>query len=95
LIPDFLWKPFLQINLFRPDGSGELGVSRVLLMPKQTTPTFWAASDEGDLVLVDWSIKPPAGGYPKKGTAASAAAGENCLVAAAFRLLLAAAQCLF
>ena len=60
-IPDFLWKPFLQINLFRPDGSGELGLSRVLLMPKQSTPTFWAASDEGDLVLVDWSIKPPAG----------------------------------
>jgi hypothetical protein len=30
-------------------------------MPKQTTTTFWASSDEGDLVQVDWSIKPPAG----------------------------------
>jgi WD40 repeat protein len=49
-LSDFVWKPFLQINLFRPDGSGELGLSRVLLMPKQTTTTFWAASDEGDLV---------------------------------------------
>lgn len=28
--PDFIWKPFLQINLFRQDGSGELGLSRVL-----------------------------------------------------------------
>ena len=60
-LTDLVWKPFLQINLFRPDGSGELGLSRILLMPKQTTTTFWAASDEGDLVLVDWSIKPPAG----------------------------------
>lgn len=59
--PDFIWKPFVQITLFRPDGSGDLGLSRVLLMPKQTTTTFWASSDEGDLVQVDWSIKPPAG----------------------------------
>jgi len=59
--PDFIWKPFVQITLFRPDGSGDLGLSKVLLMPKQTTTTFWASSDEGDLVQVDWSIKPPAG----------------------------------
>jgi len=37
------------------------GLSRVLLYPRQTTTTFWAASDEGDLALVDWSIKPPTG----------------------------------
>ena len=59
--PDFIWKPFQQIMLFRPDGSGDLGIAKVLLYPKQATTTFWAASDEGDLVLVDWSIKPPAG----------------------------------
>jgi hypothetical protein len=47
--------------LFRPDGSGDLGLAKVLLSPKQTTTTFWAASDEGDLALVDWSIKPPPG----------------------------------
>jgi hypothetical protein len=51
--PDFIWKPFLQITLFRPDGSGDLGLSKVLLYPEQTTTTFWAASDEGDLALVD------------------------------------------
>jgi len=33
----------------------------VLLQPKQTSSTFYAASDEGDLVLVDWSVKPPPG----------------------------------
>ena len=57
-ISDFIWKPFLQITLFRPDGSGDLGLSKVLLYPKQTTTTFWAASDEGDLMSIDWSIKP-------------------------------------
>ena len=28
----------------------------------QTTPTFWASSDEGELCNVDWSIRPTAGG---------------------------------
>ena len=28
----------------------------------QTTPTFWASSDEGELCNVDWSIRPAAGG---------------------------------
>jgi len=27
---EFLWKPFLNIQLFRQDGSGELGLSRLL-----------------------------------------------------------------
>lgn len=27
---DFIWRPFLQISLIRQDGSGELGLSRVL-----------------------------------------------------------------
>ena len=48
--PDLIWKPFIQITLFRPDGSGDLGLSKILLMHKQTTTTFWASSDEGDLV---------------------------------------------
>ena len=46
------------MDLFKQDGSGELGLSRILLQEGQTTPTFWALSDEGDLVLIDWSIKP-------------------------------------
>lgn len=35
-------------------------MSKVLFENGQTTPTFYASSDEGDLVFVDWSIKPPA-----------------------------------
>lgn len=55
---DTQWKPFLRLELFKQDGSGELGLSRILLQAGQTAPTFWALSDEGDLVLIDWSIKP-------------------------------------
>ena len=58
LAPEYIWKPYLKLDLFKQDGSGELGLSRILLQANQTTPTFWAASDEGDLVLVDWSVKP-------------------------------------
>lgn len=55
---DIIWRPFMRLDLFKQDGSGELGLSRILLEKDQTTPTFWAASDEGDLVLVDWTVKP-------------------------------------
>jgi len=52
------WKPFLKIDLFKMDGSGELGLIRLILDPKQNTTTFWAVSDEGFLCFIDWSIKP-------------------------------------
>ena len=32
-------------------------MSRALIDAKTTTPTFWATSDDGDLVLIDWSVK--------------------------------------
>lgn len=60
--PDYIWKPYLKLDLFKQDGSGELGLSRILLQKDQTTPTFWAVSDEGDLVLIDWSVKPVSSG---------------------------------
>ena len=53
-----LWRPFLKCDLFKMDGSGELGLIRLILDPKQTTTTFWAVSDEGFLCFIDWSIKP-------------------------------------
>lgn len=56
--PDVLWKPFIKLDLFKQDGSGELGLVRILLKSDQTTTTFWGISDEGFLVFVDWSIKP-------------------------------------
>ncbi len=31
---DFIWKPFIQISLIRQDGSGELGLTRVLFQAK-------------------------------------------------------------
>ena len=47
----------MTIQLNRSEG-GELGLSRILFQAGQTTPTFWGASDEGELALVDWSIRP-------------------------------------
>ena len=51
------WTPFLSITLLRSEG-GELGLSRILFETGQTAPTFWGASDEGELCLVDWSVRP-------------------------------------
>jgi hypothetical protein len=59
---DQIWKPFLRLDIFKQDGTGELGLSRILLKKNQTTPQFWATSDEGDLCLIDWSVKPVGGG---------------------------------
>ena len=55
------WVPIISITVFRQDGSGEMGFSRILFEPNQTTPTFWAASDEGELALIDWTIRPEKG----------------------------------
>jgi dynein intermediate chain 3, axonemal len=52
------WKPTLSFPLFRPDGSGEQGLSKILFLRNCTDPIFWAGSDEGDLIFVDWSKRP-------------------------------------
>ena len=31
LAPEYIWKPYLKLDLFKQDGSGELGLSRILL----------------------------------------------------------------
>lgn len=58
----FIWKPFIAaLQLTRSDGSGDFGLCRILFEKNQTTPTFYAGSDEGDLVQVNWTqtkIKP-------------------------------------
>ena len=52
-----VWVPFLSITVNRSEG-GELGLSRILFSADQTLPVFWAASDEGELAEIDWSIRP-------------------------------------
>ena len=54
----FEWIPLQSVNLHRQDGSGEIGIARILFESGQNSPTFFAASDEGDFIFVDWSIKP-------------------------------------
>jgi dynein intermediate chain 3, axonemal len=56
--PEYIWKPFLRLDIFKQDGTGELGLSRILLSPGQNNTLFWGASDEGDLCMIDWSVKP-------------------------------------
>lgn len=53
--------PFLTINVFRTDGSGEMGFSRILFEKNQQSCSFWAASDEGELALIDWTVRPEKG----------------------------------
>jgi WD40 repeat protein len=57
-IEEIHWKPYLSIPLFRPDGSGEQGLSKILFRRGCVEPQFWAGSDEGDLIFVDWSKRP-------------------------------------
>ncbi len=58
VLDDIHWKPFLSIPLFRPDGSGEQGLCKILFRKNVLEQQFWAASDEGDLIFVDWSKRP-------------------------------------
>ncbi len=32
--PEFIWRPMVQFSLFRQDGSGEMGLSRILFHAK-------------------------------------------------------------
>lgn len=59
-------EPCFKIQLFRVDGTGEMGMNRMLFHPKQEDPIFYACSDEGDLMQIDWSVKPPGGDNKKK-----------------------------
>jgi dynein intermediate chain 3, axonemal len=43
--------------------TGEMGLTRLLFNKNQTDTFLYCSSDEGDLILIDWSVKPP--GDPK------------------------------
>ena len=68
------WIPFLSLQLFRLDGSPDLGLSRVLFEAGQTTTTFWAGSFEGELLKIDWSVK---AGKANEGEEGHGAKAEN------------------
>lgn len=59
-VEEIHWKPFLNIPMFRPDGSGEQGLARILFQRNTVEQNFWVGSDEGDLIFVDWSKRPTA-----------------------------------
>lgn len=57
------WQPFKMVQLFRPDGSPDLGISRILFESNnyykntEKMTTFWAGSFEGELLQIDWDVK--------------------------------------
>lgn len=57
-IDEIHWKPFLSIPLFKSDGTGELGLSRILFLRNNQQTQFWLGSDEGELIFIDWSKRP-------------------------------------
>jgi hypothetical protein len=60
-VKEVIWEPMFKIQLYRMDGTGELGLTRLLFRADQEDNLFYGTSDEGDIVLCDWSIKPPGG----------------------------------
>jgi WD40 repeat protein len=52
--PDFLWQPLIKVQLIRPESRHDLGGSRLYISPEQSDSSFWASSDSGDLLKVDW-----------------------------------------
>lgn len=56
-----MWDPLIKIQLYRQDGSGEMGLTRLLFKADQTNALIYCASDEGDLMQIDWSVRPPGG----------------------------------
>lgn len=55
---DVYWKPQITIPLYKADGTGEQGLSCILFDRTSLLPQFWAGSDEGDLIFIDWSKRP-------------------------------------
>ena len=51
----------------RIDGAGKIGLSRLLFRPEQTDTFFWAASDEGEVIYADWSVRPAGGDQKGRG----------------------------
>lgn len=55
---EVIWKPTISFMLFSLDGNGEQGLSKILFLRDKEETCFYAASDEGDLIHVDWSKRP-------------------------------------
>ena len=60
-------EPTVKIQLMRIDGAGKIGLSKLLFRPEQTDTLFYAASDEGEVLYVDWSVRPAGGDQKGRG----------------------------
>ena len=51
--------------MYRPEGGGVLGGSQLAFKKNQKNTTFIAASDQGELLTYDWSVRSTEDGSSK------------------------------
>lgn len=51
------WKAMFGVQLFRPEGGGKMGGSHICFQKNQKNSMFAGTSDEGELFLLDFSVK--------------------------------------
>lgn len=51
------WKAMFGLQLFRPEGGGKMGGSQICFQKGQKNSIFAGSSDEGELFLIDFSVK--------------------------------------
>jgi len=59
-------EPCFKIQLLRFDGTGDMGITRLLFDYESDSSFVHCTTDEGDICLVDWAVRPP-GGEGKRG----------------------------
>ena len=52
------WKAIYGIQLFRPEGGGQMGGAQIAFRRHQKNTVFTVTSDEGEVAVVDWAVKP-------------------------------------
>eukprot|EP00825_Cyclidium_porcatum_P013489 TRINITY_DN1710_c0_g1_i3.p1 TRINITY_DN1710_c0_g1~~TRINITY_DN1710_c0_g1_i3.p1 ORF type:complete len:391 (-),score=72.50 TRINITY_DN1710_c0_g1_i3:242-1414(-) len=57
-IQHYMWRAIYGIQLYRPNGGGQMGGAQLSFRKSQKTPTLVGTSDEGELFIVDWTIRP-------------------------------------
>mmetsp|Transcript_23916 Transcript_23916/g.23672 ORF Transcript_23916/g.23672 Transcript_23916/m.23672 type:complete len:382 (+) Transcript_23916:371-1516(+) len=62
---DYQWQPLLKVQLTRPDNRNDIGGSGIWISPSQKDTQFWATSDSGDLLRVDWLARAIDEGRPE------------------------------
>ena len=52
------WRAIYGMQLYRPEGGGIMGGNMISFFKNQKTPTYVGTSDEGELFILDWCMRP-------------------------------------